>query len=74
MKNIYIKNLITEYDDFRYWLNSDLKNPNKIYQGSCYLIDESWINSLEKCINKFNNSNNYFSFPSQNPKIINSFS
>ena len=74
MKSINIQDLIKEYNDFRYWLKSDLKNPNEIYQGSCYLIDENWINSLEKCINKFNNSNNYFSFPSQNPKLINSFS
>ena len=28
MKNI--ENLITEYDDFRYWLKNDLKNQNEI--------------------------------------------
>jgi len=72
MKNI--ENLITEYDDFRYWLKNDLKNQNEINQGSCYLIDENWINNLENCIDKFYNTNNKFSFPSQNPKLINNFS
>ena len=46
MKNINIKELLTEYDDFRYQLNIELKYPNEIYQGSCYLIDENWINIL----------------------------
>ena len=57
MKNINIEDLITEYNEFRYWLKSDLKNLNEINQGSCYLVDENWINSLENCIDKFNKSN-----------------
>jgi len=69
-----IENLITEYDDFRYFLKNDLKNQNEINQGSCYIIDENWINNLENCIDIFYKTNNKFSFPSQNPKIINSFS
>ena len=72
MKNIEV--LIKEYDDFRNLLKDDLKNKNEINQQHCYLIDENWINSLENCIDKFYNSNNNFYFPSQNPKLINSFS
>ena len=73
MKNINMEDLITEYNEFRYWLKSDLKNLNEINQGSCYLVDENWINSLENCIDRFYKSNNNFSFPSFNPKIIISF-
>ena len=42
-----IEDLIKKYDEFRYWLNDDLKNRNKINHQHCYLIDENWINILE---------------------------
>ena len=69
-----IEDLIKDYKDFRYWLNNDLKNQKEINQQYCYIIDENWIKSLERCIDKFYDANNNFSFPSKNPKLINSFS
>ena len=71
MKNI--EDLIKEYDGFRYCLNDDLKNKNKINHHHCYLINENWINRLKNYFNEFYNTNTFFSFPSQNPKIINCF-
>ena len=73
MNNINIDELINKFYDFRAWLEDDLKNQDKINQEYCYLIDEKWIKDLQNCINKYYNSNNNFSFPPQNPKLINSF-
>jgi len=72
---IYFAN---QYYEFRNQFHNNINNSRNIIQSACYLIDESWIQNLDFCFNKFNKREysyqNIISFPKENPRFINDFS
>ena len=72
---IYFAN---QYYKFRRQLENNINNLQHIVKNVCYLIDESWIQNLDSCVNKFNKGvyshQNIIPFPKEDPKFINHFS
>jgi len=72
---IYFAN---QYYEFRNQFHNNINNSRHIIQSTCYLIDESWIQNLDFCFNKFNKREysyqNIIPFPKENPRFINDFS
>ena len=72
---IYFAN---QYYNFRRQLEKQINNSNHLISGVCHLINESWIQYLDSCTDKYNRGEyslqNTIPFPKEHPKFINEFS
>jgi len=72
---IYFSN---QYYELRNQFHNNINNFRHIIKSAGYLIDESWIQNLDFCTNKFNKGEylyqNIIPFPKEHPKFINDFS
>ena len=76
-KNNFI-NFANQYYNSRRQLENDINNSQYIRKNVCYLIEESWIQNLDVCVNNYNKGeyshHNVIPFPREPPKFINDFS
>ena len=76
-KNDFIY-FVNQYCIFTSQLENNINNLQHVIKNVCYLIEESWLQNLVYCFNKFNRGEysyqNVIPFPREHPKFINDFS
>jgi len=76
-KNDFIY-FVNQYYIFTSQLENNINNLQHVIKNVCYLIEESWLQNLVYCFNKFNRGEysyqNVIPFPREHPKFINDFS